>query len=196
MVWVTADTVPHCQCEVFPEWHTDMPTIGSVDPATVTAGWPHVFTEGDSVHPDSATSPTPISPSRALTLCVPPVLDVPSRFCCPLWPYAAWLASLVQCPAVTKCLPPAESVAGNPTEQLLSDPGHHGFPGCAVPLCCTGALPWCTRTLGSSALICSMKSVGYGVLVQSTRPLIRGSMPHPTTPWCRPIWSTVVFSRS
>src|SRR4051794_40086122 len=79
-----------------------------------------------------------MSPSRALTLCVPPTFDVPILFCWPEAPYAAWLLSFVQWPAVRKCLAPLASVTGKPTEQLVSLPGHHGLPVWIVPDCWRG----------------------------------------------------------
>jgi hypothetical protein len=141
---------------------------------TVSGAPPHVFTDADRFQPGSVTATTPMSPSRALTLRPPPTFDVPMRLRCPLSPYAAWFASFVQWPAVTKCLPPLASVAANPTEQLDSPPGHHGLPGRTSPACCTGALA--TRSIRTPSIVDSAPTSAPG-RARTTTSLWRTSTP-------------------
>jgi hypothetical protein len=170
---------------VLPEWQTRSPTIASAAPVSVTAGWPQVFTDADRFQPASVTATTPMSPSRALTLCVPPTFDVPILFCWPEAPYAAWSRSFVQWPAVRKCLAPLESVTGKPTEQFDSLPGHHGLPVWIVPDCCRGDVDVSVMRTPRSLMRERKLSVSAVFFVRSTSTptaLPRTSTPQPYTP--------------
>ncbi|WP_329447425.1 hypothetical protein OG906_31335 [Streptomyces sp. NBC_01426] len=72
-------TSPQRRLVVWPERQIAVPTTASAEPVTVMSPCPYPATVGTTFQPLWSTSTMPMSPSRALTLPVPFLFDVPTR---------------------------------------------------------------------------------------------------------------------